>query len=91
MIYLGIHNSFQAGAALIDRGVIVGAVSEERFTRKKDHHGFPYRSINYVLDVAGKRLDEVDYIVYEMVTPNALTGHLLQRVLDDTVALTSPH
>ena len=35
MIYLGIHNSYQAGAALIIDGQVIGAVTEERFNRVK--------------------------------------------------------
>ena len=59
MIYLGFQNSFQAGAALVDCGEIIGAVTEERFTRKKDHHGFPFQSIDYVLERAGKNIQDM--------------------------------
>tara|TARA_X000000950_G_scaffold151772_2_gene186775 strand:+ start:1041 stop:1181 length:141 start_codon:yes stop_codon:yes gene_type:complete len=45
MIYLGIHNSWQSGAALIVNGKVVGAVSEERFNRIKNFHGMPTQSI----------------------------------------------
>ena len=35
MIYLGVHNSWQSGAALIVNGKVVGAVSEESLTELK--------------------------------------------------------
>ena len=68
MVYLGIHNSYQAGAALFVNGSIKGAVSEERFTRVKDHHTFPFESISYLLKNEGLKLQDVDRIVYGMVT-----------------------
>ena len=40
MIYLGIHNSWQSGAALIVDGRVVAACNEERFTRKKNDDAF---------------------------------------------------
>ena len=40
MKYLAIHNSLQAGAALSINNKIIGAISEERITRIKDHHTF---------------------------------------------------
>jgi len=75
MIYLGIHNSFQSGAALIKDGNLIGAVSEERFLRVKDYHGMPLESIDYLLKICNITLDEIDKVVYGMfdsTTPNQI-------------------
>ena len=68
MIYLGVHNSSQSGAALIKDGKIIGAVTEERFNRIKNYHGWPQKSIDYLLDLANITLKDVDKIVYGMFT-----------------------
>ncbi|MEK7528947.1 MAG: carbamoyltransferase N-terminal domain-containing protein, partial [Patescibacteria group bacterium] len=54
MYTLGISCFYHdAAAALLRDGVIVAAVEEERFTRKKHDHGFPKHSIGYCLLEAG--------------------------------------
>jgi carbamoyltransferase len=53
-----------SAAALVKDGVIVAAVQEERFTRKKHDASFPTQGINYCLGEAGISLKEVDYIVF---------------------------
>lgn len=49
MIVLGITNNDLAGACLVRGETIVAAVSEERFSRRKDDRVWPARSIAYVL------------------------------------------
>ena len=53
-----------SAAALVKDGVIVAAVQEERFTRKKHDASFPGQGINYCLGEAGIGLKQVDYIVF---------------------------
>lgn len=53
-----------AAACFIRDGEILAAAQEERFTRKKQDAGFPYRSIKFCLDQVGVRLDRVDEIVF---------------------------
>ena len=36
MPVLGIHDAHDAGAALVDRGMVISAVNEERFTKRKN-------------------------------------------------------
>ena len=80
---LGMHNSWQSGAALLCDGVIIAAASEERFTREKDCSGIPGSSIKFVLNRAGISISEVDKIAYGMttsITPDALTlATMLER------------
>lgn len=64
MKILGFHNDIDAGAALLVDSCIVGAVNEERFSRQKLHEGFPYESIQYLLDVGGFDLADIDCFVY---------------------------
>ena len=51
-----------SAAALIIDGKIIGAVQEERFTRKKHDPSFPLNSIQYLLDEAGLKLSQIDHI-----------------------------
>jgi len=45
-------------------GNLIGAVQEERFTRKKHDAGFPKNAIEYCLKEGGINLGEVDYIAF---------------------------
>ncbi len=65
MYTLGISCFYHdAAAALLRDGVIVAAVEEERFTRKKHDHGFPKHSIGYCLLEAGITMGMVDQIIF---------------------------
>ncbi|AEH06863.1 carbamoyltransferase C-terminal domain-containing protein [Methanothermococcus okinawensis] len=55
---LGIHDGHNASACLIDNNNNIRyAISEERFTRKKNQRGFPKYSVNYILNEI-KKLDK---------------------------------
>ena len=47
-----------------DRGKIIAAASEERFTRIKMDSAFPEKSISFCLEFAGLKLSEIDIIAY---------------------------
>ncbi len=64
MIILGFHNGFDAGAALLVDGRLVGAVNEERFNRIKLYAGFPKQSIDYLLNISAITLDDIDIFAY---------------------------
>jgi len=51
-----------SAAALIVDGEIVAAAQEERFTRKKHDHGFPANAIEYCLEEAGLKPEQLDYV-----------------------------
>jgi len=51
-----------SAAALIVDGNIVAAAQEERFTRVKHDHRFPVRAIDYCLQEAGLRPEQLDYV-----------------------------
>jgi carbamoyltransferase len=64
-VILGISAFYHDSAAtiLID-GKIVAAAQEERFTRKKHDASYPYNAIEFVLDYANIKLDDVDQIIF---------------------------
>ncbi len=48
MPVLGVHDGHDSGAALVDRGKVISAINEERFTKLKNDVGFPSNSIKYL-------------------------------------------
>lgn len=51
MVILGIHCGHNSSAALMVDGRIVGAVQEERFTKRKNQVAFPAQSIRHLVKV----------------------------------------
>ena len=53
-----------SAAALIHNGKIVAAAQEERFTRIKHDSTYPYNAIEFVLNFASLKLNDVESIVF---------------------------
>ena len=53
-----------SAAALIRDGVVVAAAEEERFTRIKHDHGFPFKAVDFCLEEAGIGMGDIDYVVF---------------------------
>lgn len=51
-----------SAAALVVDGRIVAAAQEERFTRKKHDANFPVHALNYCLEEAGLKPEDLDYV-----------------------------
>jgi carbamoyltransferase len=51
-----------SAAALLVDGRIAAAAQEERFSRKKHDDGFPVRAIEWCLETAGLRTEDLDYV-----------------------------
>jgi carbamoyltransferase len=51
-----------SAAALVIDGEIIAAAQEERFTRKKYDHEFPIKSIEFCLEKAGLKAEQLDYV-----------------------------
>ena len=65
MKILGISAFYHdSAAALLVDGKIVAAAQEERFTRIKHDASLPRNAINYCLQEAGIKLDEIDFIAF---------------------------
>jgi len=65
MHILGISAYYHDSAACIVRdGEIIAAAQEERFTRKKHDHRFPANAVDFCLDYAGIKGDQVDLVAF---------------------------
>ena len=64
-LVLGISAYYHdSAAALLEKGNIVAAAQEERFTRKKHDASFPAHAVRYCLEEAGFSLKDVDHIIF---------------------------
>ncbi len=65
MNILGISAFYHDSAAcLVQDGKIVSAAQEERFTRKKHDSAFPINAINFCLQDANLKVDDLNYLAY---------------------------
>lgn len=65
MTILGISAFYHdSAAAIIVDGKIIAAAQEERFTRKKQDASFPINAVQFCLDFAGLKLEDVDSIAF---------------------------
>lgn len=65
MRVLGINSYFHCSSAcLLEDGVVLAAVQEERLVRRKLASEFPFKSIAWCLERAGIGLDGVDWITF---------------------------
>lgn len=65
MRVLGISAFYHdSSACIIDKGEIIAAAQEERFTREKHTAEFPTLSIKFCLEKVNCQLDEIDAIVF---------------------------
>lgn len=64
MRILGIHDGHSASAALIEDGLVLAAVQEERLSRHKNQGGFPEFAIKDVLDITGSTPKDIDIVAF---------------------------
>lgn len=65
MYILGISAYYHDSAAcLLKEGEIIAAAQEERFTRKKHDYNFPSNAINFCLNEANIKSNELDFIAF---------------------------
>lgn len=62
MQILGIWDGITGGAALVRDGEIAAAVNEERLERKKMAVGFPWQSIEKVMELSGASPSDIDFV-----------------------------
>ncbi len=65
MYVLGVNIGHNATACLLKDGAIVSCVSEERFSRIKNHFGIPFKSIAFVLKENKISIDDINYLVLD--------------------------
>jgi carbamoyltransferase len=68
-----------AGAVLLEDAQVVCAANEERFSRRKQHQGFPHRTVEWILKYSNLSLDEIDAIAVAKADP-AVNPDLFYRV-----------
>lgn len=82
MYILGISEiDNDAGAVLLKDSQVVCAANEERFSRIKQHQGFPHRAVEWILKYSGLRLDQIDAMAVAKADP-AVNPELFYRVRD---------
>jgi len=64
MRVLGVWDGHDAGAALVEDGLVKVAVNEERYSKRKLHVGFPHESIKGCLEFAGLKPGDVDTVAF---------------------------
>jgi len=81
--WLGINEDlFDAGAALCDGDDIIFATNEERYSRRKNEGGFPYRALEGMFAYTGISPDDIEHIcVAGLMTP-PLPVRMLPRAHD---------
>ena len=79
MIILGMHTCEHCSAALMVDGEIVAAAAEERFRRVKCYCGFPAQAIEFCLEYAGIRPEEIDLVATDGLLYSAFDVCLVQR------------
>ena len=65
MKILGISLGHDSGACILTDGIIDVAINEERLSRKKLHIGYPYLSIEKVLQLSNTKISELDIITID--------------------------
>ncbi|MEW5728886.1 MAG: carbamoyltransferase C-terminal domain-containing protein [Pseudomonadota bacterium] len=72
MIVLGISDSHEAHACIVRDGTVVAAIAEERLSRLKADTGYPRRSIDAVLAMAGVEPHQIDRVAFAGAKGSAL-------------------
>ena len=62
MLILGIHDGHNCGAALVQDGKVIAAISEERLNNIKNYFGPPFLSIKKVFEISAISPKDVDLI-----------------------------
>ncbi len=77
MAILGIHDAHDAGAAIASNGKVLGAINEERFTKKKNDVGFPKNSVDYLLKELSASGEEVERVAIPWIGGSALFARMI--------------
>jgi len=65
MIILGISLGHDSGASIFKDDAVKVAINEERLSRKKLHIGYPYLSIEKILEISNTKISEIDIITID--------------------------
>src|SRR4051794_20907650 len=67
---LGLNFGHDAAAAVVKNGKLVCAVSNERISRRKKAAGVTKEMVEYVLDAAKLKLEEIQFVAYGAFLPH---------------------
>lgn len=78
MISMGIicYQGHSSAAALVRDGIVLGAVAEERFTRRKSDDSFPEQAIAYLLKEHNLTIQQIDHIAAGWCPTKTVLGQL---------------
>lgn len=65
-----------ASVSLVEDGRVLFAAGEERFSRVKQHAGFPTRALAAALEAAGGRAADLDQVLYPFLSPDQEARHI---------------
>ena len=77
-----------ATVSLVEDGQVLFAAGEERYSRIKQHAGFPHKSLEACLQTTGTSPDEIDEVSYAFLEPQQearLMQKHIRRDLDDNL------
>lgn len=85
MYILGINPGHNGTAALLKDGKIISCMSEERFSRIKNHFGFPFKAINYCLSDAKITPKDLDHVVLGILIGDSIykQGHTDENFMNN--------
>jgi carbamoyltransferase len=72
-----------ATAAIVEDGRILFAAGEERFSREKQHAGFPARAIQAAFEATGIGPDEIDAVAYPFLDAEKETALIDEALAED--------
>ena len=67
-----------ASASLVEDGKILFAAGEERFSRQKQHAGFPYKAVEAALAATNTKPEEIEIVAYAFLTPEQETNSVIK-------------
>lgn len=76
MATIGIHDMHDAGAGTVSNGSVLGAINEERFTKRKNEVGFPVHSVRHIGGILDALGEETDSIAIPWISGSAMFGRL---------------
>jgi carbamoyltransferase len=73
-IIVGLNLGHDAGVSMLIDGQVIFAANEERFSRKKNHIGFPVLALNYLIENFHPKVDFVAIEGITIIHPNNLNS-----------------
>ena len=72
-----------ASASLVEDGTILFASGEERYTRKKQHSGFPKHAIQAALEATGTSVDQLEEVAYPFLDWEEEGKHIQKAIAEE--------